>query len=86
MRRCAFLLAAATAAAAFSQDTDPVKRIAQIGAQVALLRRPDLVPQLATSRGINFTKAVELTKARPAEPGQTPIRLWAAFVVSTAQP
>lgn len=55
-------------------------------AQLALLKRPDLVPQLATQRGINFTKAVELTKARPAEPGQTPVRLWAAFVVSTAQP
>jgi CHAT domain-containing protein len=55
-------------------------------AQLALLRRPDLVPQLAANRGINFAKTVELTKSKPAERGQTPVRLWAAFVVSTAAP
>ncbi len=55
-------------------------------AQLALLRRPDLVPQLAANRGINFTKTVELTKSKAAQPGTTPVRLWAAFVVSTAAP
>ncbi len=55
-------------------------------AQLALLRNPAAVPQLARRRGADFTETdlPEVTPA-PAAAGRTPTGLWAGFVLSGAK-
>ena len=53
-------------------------------AQLAILRNPDQVETLATTRGANFEKVVQLVdggQRTPARKTASP-RLWAAFVLS----
>jgi len=53
-------------------------------AQLALLRHPEQIESLATTRGANFDKTVTLVDQGTRTPAAqtTSPRLWAAFVVS----
>jgi CHAT domain-containing protein len=53
-------------------------------AQLAMLRHPEQIELLATTRGANFAKTVQLVDhGQRASAAQTSSpRLWAAFVVS----
>lgn len=53
-------------------------------AQLALLRHPEKIESLATTRGANFAKTVQLVDrgGRTSTLQTTSPRLWAAFVVS----
>jgi len=55
-------------------------------AQLAIYRNPDQIVSLATSRGPDFTKAVELVDGGKVvgNSGRASTRLWAAFVLSGA--
>ena len=52
--------------------------------QLALYRNPDKVGDLATTRGPEFDKVVELVDPNKSKPFQktAPTKVWAAFILS----